>query len=79
MFSILTKFKTGKTISDKFEDIDFSLSLNNDAHKQVLSVAKLQIKYINIIINHYTTSNNRFQYIYIINNVNLFYERLINK
>ena len=44
MFIILVEFKTGKAISDKFEDIDFSLSLNNDAHKQVLSVAKLQIK-----------------------------------
>ena len=60
MFNILTKFKTRKEISDKFEDIDFSLSLNKDAHNQVLSVAKLQIKYIKIIINYNMTLNKKF-------------------
>ena len=40
-FTQIYEAKTGKAISDKFEDIDFSLSLNTDAHKQVLSVAKL--------------------------------------
>ena len=38
---IILKTKTGKAISDKFEDINFILSLNNESHKQVLSVAKL--------------------------------------
>ena len=40
LFTIL-KTKTGKAISDKFEDINFILSLDNESHKQVLSVAKL--------------------------------------
>ena len=38
----ISKTKTGKAISDKYEDINFILSLNNESHKQVLSVAKLQ-------------------------------------
>ena len=41
LFTIL-KTKTGNAISDKFEDINFNLSLNNESDKQVLSVAKLQ-------------------------------------
>ena len=40
-FTEIYKTKTGKAISDKFEDIEFSLSLDKDSHKQVLSVAKL--------------------------------------
>ena len=38
---IILKTKTGNTILDKFEDINFILSLNNESDKQVLSVAKL--------------------------------------
>ena len=39
---IILKTKTGKAISDKFEDINLILSLNDESDKQVLSVAKLQ-------------------------------------
>ena len=35
------KVKTSNAVSDKFEDINFCLSLNNDSHNQVLSIAKL--------------------------------------
>ena len=28
---------------DKYEDLEFSLSLNTDNHKKILNVAKLQV------------------------------------